>query len=184
MYDLSIFLAPEENLRTWWKVARDVHERGYDPTRVLENIASRRGDSERHINPQKNFSDWVIEYYVRGEFDLESAIRGEKPLIGVRHRVWNDAPVDALVEALRNTEGVMIDFSLAEDNFEQVVIRIEGNPSRAAIGDIAANLFPNLRTLTRSWRAPEWESGYDGITQLMSLVMVSGRFERARHALD
>lgn len=184
MYDLSIFLAPEENLRTWWKVARDVHERGYDPTRVLENIASRRGDSERHINPQKNFSDWVIEYYVRGEFDLESAIRGEKPLIGVRHRVWNDAPVDALVEALRNTGGVTIDFSLSEDNFEQVVIRIEGDPSSAEIGGIAENLFPNLRTLTRSWRAPEWESGYDGITQLMSLVLVSGRFERARHALD
>jgi hypothetical protein len=183
MYDLSVFLAPDEELRTWWKVSRDVTERGHDPQRVLESMARRRDDSSRHINPQREVSDWVIEYYSKTRFDLDLAVRGEKPHVAVRHRVWNDAPVDRLVEELRQVQGLKIDVSPADDNFEQVVIDIDGDLPSDQVHVIAGRLFPNLRTLTRSWHPPQWAGGYDGITQLLSLVLVRGHHERERHAL-
>ncbi len=184
MYDLAVFLAPDDDLRTWWKVSRDVNERGHEPTRVLDSIARRRADSDLHISPQKNVSDWVIEFYSKTPFDMDAALRGESPKVAVRHRVWNDAPVDNLVDELRRVEGLRVEVSPSADNFAQVVIEIDGALDATQVEAIAGRLFPNLRTLTRSLQPPNWSGGYDGITQLLSLVLVAGQYERSRHAMD
>ena len=60
LFDLKIFLDPEEKLRQQWKIQRDHKKRGYNKEKVKENIAQRNPDSQSHIRPQLKFADLVV----------------------------------------------------------------------------------------------------------------------------
>ncbi|PSN17860.1 phosphoribulokinase [filamentous cyanobacterium CCP5] len=62
-YDVKVYLAPPESLRSSWKVKRDTRKRGYDPEQVLEQIRAREPDSEAFIRPQRQWADVVVTFY-------------------------------------------------------------------------------------------------------------------------
>lgn len=61
--DIKIFLNTDENLRLFWKLKRDVSQRGYSESQVLDSIQRRFVDSEKYIKPQINFADIVINIF-------------------------------------------------------------------------------------------------------------------------
>lgn len=61
--NLNIYLDPEQNLKIYWKIKRDVEKRGYTTEKVLENIEKRRLDYSTYISPQKKMADLIINYY-------------------------------------------------------------------------------------------------------------------------
>jgi phosphoribulokinase len=62
-YDVKVFLAPPESLRTEWKVKRDTRKRGYSEAEVIEQLRKRESDSENFIRPQREWSDIVVSFY-------------------------------------------------------------------------------------------------------------------------
>jgi phosphoribulokinase len=62
-YDVKVYLAPPESLRTQWKVKRDTRKRGYTEEQVLEQLRKRESDSEDFIRPQRKWSDIVVSFY-------------------------------------------------------------------------------------------------------------------------
>ena len=85
LFDLKIFLDPEEKLRQEWKINRDKKERNYDKKTVTENIAKRNPDSQNYIRPQLKFADIVIRnktkkgafyttFVIKNEWDLSQLI--------------------------------------------------------------------------------------------------------------
>jgi len=62
-YDVKVYLAPPESLRTQWKINRDTYKRGYTEEQVLEQLRKREPDSEQFIRPQRKFSDIVVTFY-------------------------------------------------------------------------------------------------------------------------
>ncbi|NET56093.1 MAG: phosphoribulokinase [Symploca sp. SIO2E6] len=62
-YDVKVYLAPPESLRTQWKINRDTYKRGYNKEQVLEQLRKRESDSEQFIRPQRKFSDIVTSFY-------------------------------------------------------------------------------------------------------------------------
>lgn len=62
-YDVKVYLAPPEALRTQWKVKRDTRKRGYTEEQVLEQLRKRESDSEEYIRPQRQWSDIVVTFY-------------------------------------------------------------------------------------------------------------------------
>ena len=62
-YDVKVYLAPPESLRTKWKVKRDTMKRGYTPEQVLEQLRKREPDSEEFIRPQRQWADVVVSFY-------------------------------------------------------------------------------------------------------------------------
>jgi phosphoribulokinase len=62
-YDVKVYLAPPESLRTQWKINRDTYKRGYTKEQVLEQLRKRESDSEQFIRPQRKFSDIVVTFY-------------------------------------------------------------------------------------------------------------------------
>lgn len=71
LYDVMIYLDPDERLRRMWKVRRDSAKRGYTPSQVLEQIAKRASDSRQFIRPQRQYADIVIQFYVPPNRTLE-----------------------------------------------------------------------------------------------------------------
>ncbi len=66
-YDVKVYLAPPESLRTDWKVKRDTRKRGYTEAEVLEQLRKRESDSEEFIRPQRKWSDIVVSFYPSDE---------------------------------------------------------------------------------------------------------------------
>lgn len=62
-YDVKVFLAPPEDLRTAWKIKRDTRKRGYTEAEVLEQMRKRENDSEAYIRPQRQWADVVVTFY-------------------------------------------------------------------------------------------------------------------------
>ncbi|MBW4517377.1 MAG: phosphoribulokinase [Timaviella obliquedivisa GSE-PSE-MK23-08B] len=62
-YDVKVYLAPPETLRTAWKVKRDTRKRGYTEAEVLEQMRKREHDSEAYIRPQRQWADMVATFY-------------------------------------------------------------------------------------------------------------------------
>lgn len=62
-YDIKVYLAPPETLRTQWKVKRDTQKRGYTPEQVLAELQKRESDSDQYIRPQRSWADMVVSFY-------------------------------------------------------------------------------------------------------------------------
>jgi len=63
LFDLKVWLDPEEDLKHRWKLQRDVAKRGYSEAAVRKEIAARRPDVETYIAPQIHDADLVVRFY-------------------------------------------------------------------------------------------------------------------------
>ncbi|HHP7231558.1 MAG TPA: phosphoribulokinase [Xenococcaceae cyanobacterium] len=62
-YDVKVYLAPPESLRTIWKIKRDTRKRGYSEAQVIEQLKNRESDSEAFIRPQRQWADAIVSFY-------------------------------------------------------------------------------------------------------------------------
>ncbi len=63
VFDVKVYLDPEESLRIAWKIKRDTTKRGYTREEVLEAIRKRENDSRLYIRPQRTYADIVVHFY-------------------------------------------------------------------------------------------------------------------------
>lgn len=62
-FDVKVYLAPPEDIRSQWKIKRDTRKRGYTEEQVIEQLRKREPDSEQFIRPQRQWSDIVVSFY-------------------------------------------------------------------------------------------------------------------------
>lgn len=62
-YDVKVYLAPPEELRSQWEVKRDTLKRGYTKEQVIAELQKREPDSEQFIRPQRQWADVVVSFY-------------------------------------------------------------------------------------------------------------------------
>lgn len=95
-FDLRIYLDTDETLRRYWKIARDVGERGYNFERIMHQIEFRMRDAKKYIYPQKEFSNLVIRYY---DDALDAQINLEQtPDVKLAVSISSEINTDTLVE--------------------------------------------------------------------------------------
>lgn len=71
-YDVKVYLAPPESLRSHWKIKRDTLKRGYSKEQVIEELQKREPDSDQFIRPQRQWADAVVSFYPPSEAANES----------------------------------------------------------------------------------------------------------------
>jgi len=69
IYNLKIFIDTDVNLKKSWKIKRDISKRGYTLQKIAEQIESREDDYYKYIQPQRDCSDIIINFYTTEEFD-------------------------------------------------------------------------------------------------------------------
>ena len=87
LFNLKIFLDTDKKLKYYWKINRDVNERGYIKEKVIENIKKREKDNIKFIKPQENNSDIIINFFTDDNFDY---INNTKPNIYLSIKVKNN----------------------------------------------------------------------------------------------
>jgi uridine kinase len=174
--DLKIFLDPNEKVRTFWKIQRDVFERGHSLEKVLDSLEKRRADSQLHIQPQKNKSDWVIEITTDENFDPTQLNKNSRIPLYIKYTLFNDEPITDLITELQSI-GLTTTLDFLSSDLDKVIITIKGHPNKEQNTNIAWKLFPQMRHITRSARPPQFLAGLEGIHQLFILALLNKRLE-------
>jgi len=170
IYDFKIFMEPSEELRTWWKVKRDVDKRGYAPSQVLEQIKKRQEDSIKYIRSQANQADLKAHFFSKKELnplDLDS-----KPDLGLKISISNSMNIDEVLERLKKIETLKISHEY-EDNIQNITFF--GNVSKLEIDNLAYRLLPQLEEI--GVYNAEWQKDFDGIVQLFVVFLVFRKME-------
>lgn len=68
LWDVSVFLDPDPELRIDWKIKRDTSKRGYTRDEVIQQLEERRHDSEAYVMPQREKADMVISFCPSDEY--------------------------------------------------------------------------------------------------------------------
>lgn len=193
MYDLKVFMDPDEGLRRFWKTRRDALERGYSPGDVQEALNRREGDRERFILPQREQADLVIGWRPLDPLtglDLASTARlvasapdisalepltgldlASTPQLTLELRTLNGMALGPAIARLREVPTLAVEHVPYADERWQTV-RIEGMVNGALLGEIAAGLIPNLDEITVS---TTFSDDLEGCVQLFFLMCLSAK---------
>ncbi len=63
LFDVTVWLDPEPELKVTWKIQRDTMRRGYTEHEVREEIDKRQPDIEAYIQPQAKYADLSVQFY-------------------------------------------------------------------------------------------------------------------------
>ncbi len=79
LFDVTVWLDPEPDLKIAWKIQRDTFQRGYSEAEVRDELERRQPDIKAHITPQARHADLLVTFY--------------------RPEGWDDAPDPAKLSA-------------------------------------------------------------------------------------
>lgn len=169
-YALSVYLDIDENLRRYFKIQRDVGERGHTLERVLASFEQRETDSERFIRPQVEYADLVFSVQSIHSLQLEKSSKPSvlryKLLVRSRHGL-NEL---SLIRVLVGVCGLHVDMSTTRDVTETELV-IEGDASAQDVALAAQILCP--RVIEFLDINPGWEGGVLGLMQLITLSHIN-----------
>jgi uridine kinase len=169
VFDLKIFLDPDERLRVFWKLQRDGAERGHSRTAVLKALRRREADRSRAILPQREHADLLFRLMPLRAAELKRLER--QPELALEIVANNSFDLESLAAALESLPGVKTALDYSHGN-SRVHLRVQGGPLEAAELDrLALGLVPNLGDLVGT--QPEFQDGWVGLMSLCVLYCLS-----------
>ncbi len=169
-YNLKVYLDIDESLRQYFKLKRDVSQRGHSPERVLSSFFKREPDSERFIRPQKRYADLILSLRpihprVLKELDQDQPLRMK--LVVKTRNGFNEL---SLTRVLVGVCGLHVDIEPTSDAAD-VEITIEGEASAEDIALAAKILCPRILEFLDI--VPDWQAGVAGLMQLITLSHIN-----------
>ncbi|NTU84031.1 MAG: uridine kinase, partial [Chloroflexales bacterium] len=81
LFDLTVYLEPDQAMRQTWRLARDVRERGYTPEEFMALRDIRERDAARFIAVQRPLADLVVRFHsAPGGISAELLLRRDRDL--------------------------------------------------------------------------------------------------------
>lgn len=174
-YDLSVYLDIDEDLRTYFKVQRDVNKRGYTIERVLDALAKRKPDSEKFIRPQAAFADLIFSLRPIHSSSLANANEQNPPRLKLVVKSRYGFNELSLKRVLIGVCGLHVDMSTNAD-VSEVEISIEGEASAEDIQMAAQLICPQIFEFLDL--KPQWQNGVLGLMQLVTLSHINQALTR------
>jgi uridine kinase len=166
--DLKIYMEPDECLRRYWKIRRDIEHRGYDIEKIVSQIESRMNDAKKYIYPQKKFADIVISFFPLNDIKLYEY--SENIELGLK--IQCDANIH--LENITDYLNIKYRWDYAEDLKTQVIELFEP-PTNIDYLEISKQLVPNLDELV-DYKV-DFEDGYNGFMQIIILLSISQKMK-------
>ncbi|MCC6818435.1 MAG: DUF2029 domain-containing protein [Bacteroidia bacterium] len=160
VYDLRIFMEPDEKLRIWWKVQRDVEKRGYSPEKVLEQLKLREEDSQRYIRSQAALANIIASYYAIN--DIDPINQSILPVIGLKLSLTNEIDLDPLLDRFLTIKS--LDFEHQYEADRQIIL-IKGLITKEQVELLADRCLPELEDI--GIYNSVWKDNFEGVLQLI-----------------
>ena len=168
--DLKIYMDVDEKLRRYWKIQRDVYQRGYKKEKVLEAIEQRMTDAVKYIYPQKKYADILIRYFDQNLEDY--TIENYNVKLDLEITLNADVDLEDLILELQKN-GIYPRQDYKEDLTKQTVIFYgeELNQKSINFREISEKIIPNLDEILN--KDLNYENNLNGIIELIILVLIS-----------
>jgi len=137
LFDLKVWLDPEEELKHRWKIQRDVSKRGYTTAAVEQEIEARRPDVEAHIAPQRRFADLVVRFHRAdpttddGHLNVRITTRSTLP------RLELDGLLDETTSGLRVSPG-------EDDGGGAEILEIDGHIGQVTVRGLEDRIWEHM----------------------------------------
>lgn len=169
-YNLKIYLEIDEGLRRYFKIRRDVHQRGHTLDKVLGSFKKREPDSEQFIRPQSKHADLVLSLQPIHPGMLEG-VDDKHPLrlkliVNTRNG-FNELTIHRILVGVC---GLHVDVVMSDDGSD-VQLTIEGETSAEDVAMAAEILCPRVRDFLDI--SPIWQDGMLGLMQLITLTHIN-----------
>lgn len=170
LFDLKIFIEPEESLRLHWKINRDTEKRGYTKEKVLHQLELRKSDSEKYIRSQASFSDIILSYYSAAEIkDIGSQ---EKVEIALRIKLETNIDVNDLVDKMNAYTTLKSTHDYDVDN---QILDVSGTISKKEIEELIYSIIGEYDDLIEH---ASFEKNLNGFLQLFIIYCI---LQKAKH---
>lgn len=178
-YDLSIYLEIDEDLRTFFKIQRDVIKRGYTVQQVLATLEKRKPDSRKFIHPQAAYADLIlslrpIHSNILGNIDdvVKLSIPPRMKLVVRSRHGFNEL---SLKRVLIGVCGLQVEMGI-NDDLSEIELSIEGETSSKDVQMAASMIFPQIFEFFDL--NPEWQNGVLGLMQLITISHINQALTR------
>ena len=122
LFDVTVWLDPEPEIKAAWKIQRDTLQRGYEESEVLAEMQKRQPDIEKHIAPQGKFSDLTVTFHRPADWEahkdpakLDARIRK-----GGRFRALDYSEFESASTSIRQLQ------QTSGSGFPETIIELEG----------------------------------------------------------
>lgn len=175
LINLKIFLDPQEDLRIFWKINRDIIERGYNYDSVIEKINERKKDKQ-YIQAQRENSDVIISFKTHDNvnINLENIHQNIiNPKIYLCVYISKYIDISKLIDFLMF---IKYPFKYARpDNEKYIVLEFEDN-SFTKTKTFEMLSYLNINFNIDKINNDKYRDGYDGIIQAL-IIYVCMSFE-------
>lgn len=128
LFDLKIFVEPEESLRLHWKISRDIKKRDCTKEMVLHQLKLREEDSIKYISSQAPFSDIKVTYYATA--DIVEIGNGEEVELALRIELETNIDINDLLDQLNKSTSLQIKHDYGVHN---QILDVKGTVSESEI---------------------------------------------------
>ena len=147
VWDVSVYLDPEPDLRVAWKIKRDTWKRGYTPEQVRAQLRHRAADSERFIAPQREKADIVVSFCPPDTYGANPDDSKLNARVTLRHPVPLPDLEDVLAAAGARSEEGFVRFDRGEEGVDRLQIDAIPDPVAVTIEDRMWDHMPTARHL-------------------------------------
>jgi len=165
---VSIYLDTDDVLRRFWKIRRDVNERGYDPKKAKEALKQRQQDAATYIHPQKQNADLIFSLQPTDpeRLDGDPTRNGHFKLhVVARHGLYHEH----LAVLLAAVCGLEVKMTPSPD-LHEIAWDIEGEAAPADVAYAGEKLLPHFAEILDNH--PRWGGGMIGVMQLFALAHI------------
>jgi phosphoribulokinase len=175
--DLKIYLDTQPELQQYWKISRDVADRGYTIEKILRQIEARRPDTEKYIYPQKQYADLILRYYF-AHIPMEYDGRHKVSPISVQATFSASVDTEPLILTLSNY-GVHVEYDYSDDLTRQTLHfkDIETYDRPVPYYQIAQEIIPKLDEITLIHF--DDSNPLYGVVKLLIVFLISHQLEGA-----
>lgn len=174
--DLKVFLDIDEELRKFFKIRRDVYDRGHKLENVLSSLDTRKDDSKKFIQPQSLHADVIISLKSLNKNALKDFENTADPRLKIAITIRNSYNEVSLQRVLIGICGLHVDM-VTNDDGSEITLTVEGESKAEDMAQAAALLSPE--TLEFLDEKPQWKDGMTGIIQIVIFTQISQLITRS-----
>jgi len=166
-FDVRIYLDLSEDLRHFWKIQRDTHERDKTLEGVIESLQRREVDARQFIHPQKFKANLIFKLMPVNSTDISASNNALELRLKLQVTIRGGSYYERLSSILIGLCGLHLEKE-ETDETDSVVMVIEGDVDREDI--ILAVKHFDLNFIEILDISPNWQDGMSGVMQLITLI--------------
>ncbi len=142
LFDVTVWLDPETDLKIAWKIQRDTMQRGYDEAEVRAEIERRQPDINAHISPQGKWADLTVRF--SRPADWEQHRDGARLSASIR-KGGRFKPLDYSEFAASSTHFRQLTVE-GHGGYPQTIIELDGGVDPAASAQLQDKIWSHMES--------------------------------------